>query len=621
GKYLYFLSNRFFEPIMDSQNFDYIFPSGAKPCLIPLRLDIPSPFASAQREARAPGDDSAKSDKKDDKGGKDAKKKEDDKKKDTPEPVKIDLDGVSDRVVAFPVPIARYGMVFGVEGKALFTSSPLEYESWMDEVTEDNSAKDVLHVHDFDTEKTEVLVNGISDVQTSLKAKHLLVTVGRRLRAVSASGLSKSSLSSSDSAGRESGWIDLDRVSVEINPRAEWRQMFREAWRLQRDHFWNTAMSDVNWQNVHDRYLPLVDRCASRAEFSDLMWEMQGELGTSHCYEMGGDYRPEPRYHQGFLGADIELRGNAWRIVNIVRGDSWDSIVSSPLADPAVNVKNGDEIVAVNGAKVNRSLSPFECLVNASGANIALRLRSGGKERDVVVRCLRSEAMLRYRNWVEGNRAAVHKASKGRIGYVHIPDMGPLGFAEFNRYFPREVECEGLIIDVRFNGGGHVSQLLLQRLLRKRIGYDINRWGKPMSYPADAPMGPMAALTNEHAGSDGDMFSHCFKLYKLGPLIGKRTWGGVVGIWPRHALVDGTVTTQPEFSFWFSDVGYGIENYGTDPDIEVDIAPQDFARGKDPQLECGIAEVEKLIRKMKPRVPEFKGRPSLKAPRLPKAKR
>jgi tricorn protease len=201
------------------------------------------------------------------------------------------------------------------------------------------------------------------------------------------------------------------------------------------------------------------------------------------------------------------------------------------------------------------------------------------------------------------------------VGYIHIPDMGARGFAEFHRYFRTEMDKEGLIIDVRFNGGGHVSDLLLSKLLRRRIGYDQSRWEGTFPYPIEAPVGPMVCLTNEYAGSDGDMFSHAFKLYKLGPLIGKRTWGGVVGIWPRHALVDGTVTTQPEYAFWFEDVEWGVENYGTDPDIEVEITPNDHARGEDPQLERGLAEIRKLMKKA-PRPPTLDKRPNLKPPRL-----
>ena len=201
---------------------------------------------------------------------------------------------------------------------------------------------------------------------------------------------------------------------------------------------------------------------------------------------------------------------------------------------------------------------------------------------------------------------------------MHIPDMGARGYSEFHRYFPLEVTRQGLVVDVRFNGGGNVSQLLIQKLLRRRIGYDITRHSESFDpYPADSPLGPMVALTNEYAGSDGDIFSHAFKRYELGPLIGTRTWGGVIGIFPRHALVDGTITTQPEFSYWFEDVGWGVENYGTDPDIVVEMTPQDYRAGRDPQLERGITEVMNQIEALDVSYPDVKIRPTRKIPKLP----
>jgi tricorn protease len=204
------------------------------------------------------------------------------------------------------------------------------------------------------------------------------------------------------------------------------------------------------------------------------------------------------------------------------------------------------------------------------------------------------------------------------VGYVHIPDMGPNGYAEFHRAYLAEVDREGLVVDVRYNGGGHVSPLILEKLARHRVGYDASRWGQsPEPYPPESVLGPMVALTNEMAGSDGDIFSHGFKLMKLGPLLGKRTWGGVIGISPQHILADGTVTTQPEYSFWFQDVGWGVENYGTDPDIEVDNTPQDYVRGVDAQLERAIQEINKLLEANPPKLPTLDGRPSRALPKLP----
>jgi tricorn protease len=314
---------------------------------------------------------------------------------------------------------------------------------------------------------------------------------------------------------------------------------------------------------------------------------------------MGGEYRHRPHYRQGFLGVDwsYDAPNNRYRIAYIVKGDPADSKATSPLNSPGLNVTEGDAVLAINGQRVGPNRSPQELLVNQAGNEVQLTIEQvANKEtRVITVKALEDERPARYREWVENNRRFVHEASEGKVGYIHIPNMMGAGYAEFHRGYLAEYDYPALLIDVRWNGGGHVSGLLLEKLARRRLGYDFPRWGEPEPYPAESPRGPMVALTNEHAGSDGDIFSHSFKLMKLGPLIGKRTWGGVIGIHPRHRLVDGTVTTQPEFSFWFKDVGWNVENYGTDPDIEVDIAPQDFANNVDPQLERALAVALRLI--------------------------
>jgi tricorn protease len=357
---------------------------------------------------------------------------------------------------------------------------------------------------------------------------------------------------------------------------------------------------------------------------------MQGELGTSHAYEVGGDYRPQPSYNQGFLGLDFDYDETVahWRIAHIVQGDVWDDDADSPLNKPGLGIKNGDYLLAINGSAVNGERSPNEALVNQAKEEVLLTIAnheqngetgSMSKPHNVLVKTLLDETPARYREWVNGNRRQVFEATNGRVGYVHIPDMGPYGYSEFHRSYLAEIDRESLIIDVRYNRGGYVSSLLLEKLARKRIGYDISRWSEiPDPYPGESVLGPMVALTNEFAGSDGDIFSHSFKLMGLGPLIGKRTWGGVVGIWPRHPLVDGTVTTQPEYSFWFHDVGWGIENYGTDPDIEIDNTPQDYARGQDVQLEKAIAIILELLEASPPTIPDFGSIPSRELPRLGK---
>jgi tricorn protease len=342
---------------------------------------------------------------------------------------------------------------------------------------------------------------------------------------------------------------------------------------------------------------------------------MQGELGTSHAYELGGEYRASPHYGQGYLGVDwrYDSENDRYRIARIIEGDPAESRESSPLAGPGLNIRVGDAVLAVNGQRIEGRRSPQELLVNQAGCEVQLAIEDGesGEVRTISVKALSSERGVRYREWVEANRRRVYELSQGRVGYIHIPNMVQSGFAEFHRSFLAEYDAPALLIDVRWNSGGDVSGLLLNKLARRRLGYDFPRWATPVPYPAESPRGPMVALTNEHAGSDGDMFCHSFKLMGLGPLIGKRTWGGVIGYVHEHRLVDGTVITEPEYSFWFRDVGWSVENYGTDPDIEVDITPQDYVQGSDPQLERAVQEALKQLEIVGYLTPEPGERPVL----------
>ena len=606
GKFLYFLSYRVFDPVYDNLHFDLGFPRGVKPYLVTLRKDTPSPFVPVPK----PPEDK-----------KDEAKAKADAKKDAV--VKIDFDGIESRILAFPVEDGRYQQIAGIHGKVLFTSLPIEGSlhgnNWPPSA--EPQGKAILEVFDFETQKAEELVAKMSYFVLSADRKILVYRAGRRLRVLKAGEKPDEKLAK-EPPGKKSGWIDLGRVKVSVKPPAEWRQMYREAWRLQRDQFWTADMSKVNWQAVYDRYLPLVERIATRAEFSDLMWEMQGELGTSHAYEFGGDHRQPPRYDLGLLGADFvyDAAVKAWKIKHIVQGDPWDEEGRSSLAAPAVNVREGDTLLSIGGHHLNAATHPNALLVNQSGEEMLITVgdAKGKGPRTVTVKTLASEFPARYREWVETNRRLVHEGTKGRVGYVHIPNMGPLGYSEFHRYFLSEIDREGLVVDVRFNGGGHVSELILEKLARRRIAYNQSRWSNVQPYPVDSVAGPMVAITNEYAGSDGDIFSHGFKLLKLGPLIGKRTWGGVIGIWPRHSLMDGSFTTQPEFSFWFKDVGWKVENYGTDPDIEVEMRPQDFVAGRDPQMERALQEINKALRTNPPRQPDFGQRPDLSVPHLSK---
>jgi tricorn protease len=604
GKYLYFLSNRHLDPVYDTVQFELSFPANIKPYLITLRKDIPSPFKytkTAPSGLEAPFSE------------KDLLKPKKKLKK-----LKIELDDIQDRVMPFPLPAAKYGQIWGIKEKVLFTISPIEgsIKTWLS--LDESSANATLQFFDFKEQKSGVITKGITSFKVSQNSEILIYRAKNRLRIAKPVEKLDRKLQN-EPVGPKSGWLDLSRIKVMVEPRAEWQQMYHDAWRLQRDHFWTKDMSGVNWKKVYKRYLPLLDRIGTRSEFADLIWEMQGELGTSHAYEWGGDYRPEPQYKQGFLGADFQYdkKFNAYRITNIVKGDPWDKETTSPFLTPGSNVKKGDLIFAIDAKRATRDRMPQELLVNRAGAEVSITVSGpkGRNKRTYSITTLRDEAPARYRDWVEANRNKVHRRSKNKIGYIHIPDMGPQGFVEFHRYFLNEIQYPGLVVDVRFNRGGHVSQLLIEKLARKIVGYDITRWGQPSSYPYESARGPIVALTNECAGSDGDIFSHAFKLYKIGPLIGKRTWGGVIGISPYYTLSDGGLTTQPEYSFWFFDVGWGVENYGTEPDIEVENRPQDYVQGKDLQLERAIKECLKLLKKHPPKIPKFDKKPRLPLPK------
>jgi len=623
GRYLYFLSARVFDPVYDMLYFDLGFPKGVRPYAIMLRAGDPSPFIAAPRGLGAPsppaGDDKGADGSADPPRAKPAAKSGKKARATValPPALRIDVDGMAGRVTAFPMPEGRYEKVVGIAGKVLFINHPVAGSLGHDFGSIEPDASGVLEVFDLAELKHDTLIpSGVTDIEVARDGTTAVVQSARRLRAVKA-GEKPPEGKDAEGPGRASGWLDLGRIKVSVDPGSEWDQMYLEAWRLQRDHFWVADMSGVDWARIRDRYRPLIARVASRKEFSDLVWEMQGELGTSHAYEVGGDYRPPPAYALGHLGAQFAFDGRRWRVESIVAGDPWDPGATSPLTAPGVGVQVGDTVLAINGLPLDATTPPAARLVNQAGQTVALTIGDarGRTPRTVMVTALPEEFTARYRAWVSANRARVHDATGGRVGYVHVPDMGPSGYAEFHRAYGPEVERDALIVDVRFNRGGHVSALVLEKLNRRRLGFAVPRWGAPEPYPEDSPSGPLVAITNANAGSDGDIFSHCFKLFGLGPLVGTRTWGGVIGISPTHVLVDGTLTTQPEYSFWFRDVGWGVENYGTDPDHVVEIRPQDHAAGRDPQLETAIDLATRALRTHKPLTADVVRRPNLALPR------
>jgi len=643
GKYLYFVSLRDYQPVRDEAQFDYSFPLAGRPFLVTLRKDVPSPLVPRIRPFIKEKDEKDKDKDKDkpkeqttmDNNGVTEKKAPAEKKI---ADVKIDFDGISGRILALPVEQGIYSQLTALKkGKLLYLRYPLKTISPLAPSTDEKSG--TLLSFDFDELKENSLESDVESFDLGADFETLVYRSKKNLHVIDAtkkgddSGAKKNA---TQDPGRESGYIDLARIKLLVEPEKEWLQMYREAWRLQKEDFWVEDMSKVDWELVRKRYEALIPYVRTRTELSDLIWEMQGELGTSHAYESMGDYEPTRSYRRGFLGADLswDETQHGYRIDRILRGDSWEPEVDSPLAEPGLNLHEGDFITAVGGHVVSEDLSVDELLVDQSGQRVQLTIHSTAqdapsasavesgsvaptgvvaakpRDRQVVVRTLKSERELRYRNWVEANRKVVHDLSKGQLGYVHIPDMGVRGFSEFHRGYLAEKRFPGLVVDVRYNGGGNVSALLLEKLLRKRIAYGVPRYGLPEAYPYESVGGPLVALTNQFAGSDGDIFSHAFKQYKLGPLVGKRTWGGVIGISSSRKLVDGTLTTQPEFAFWFSDVGWNLENYGVDPDIQVEVTPQDSRANKDPQLEKAVELGLSALQEKPFRLPDFTKRPA-----------
>ncbi|HEX8968089.1 MAG TPA: PDZ domain-containing protein, partial [Chloroflexota bacterium] len=438
GKYLYFIGQRDYDPVYDELHFDLGFPKGSRPFAITLRKDLDNPFIP---RPRPPESQEAAA----------LKKAESEEGPPAPPRIEIDLDGITDRALAFPVGEGRYGRIAGIKGKVLFSSYPIEGARHRARGDDERSARGVLESFEFETQKQDRLVDGISDFSIGRDGKTLLYQSSDRLRVLKA-GEKAPEKKDDARPGRENGWIDLGRVKVSIEPAAEWKQMFQEAWRLQREQFWTEDLSGIDWDAVNRLYQPLVERVTTRSEFSDLLWELQGELGTSHAYEMGGEYRSGPNYRQGFLGADwtFDAASGGYRITHLARGDTWDAETTSPLTGPGVNLREGDHVLAINGQPLGPDATPAQRLVNQAGNEVLLTVRRAAdpEPHTVTVKALADERPARYRDWVEANRRAVHQATAGRVGYIHVPDMGPDGYAEFHRAFLVEYDRDALIVDV-----------------------------------------------------------------------------------------------------------------------------------------------------------------------------
>ena len=634
GKYLAFLSRRSFDPIYDEHAFDLTFPASWRPFLVPLAARTPSPFGASPDgrpvspgeegtdDLPAPAEDEERGDGAED-DEKDAKK--DDPKKDdgAPPRVVVDVEGLTARVVPVPVPAARYSGMQAGKDCLLWYRIPVSGvlgDSIAD--TDDRAERPVLERFDLVRRKLDVIADPVSAFAVSGDGTRLVVRDGQTLRVLRTDRSGSDAPSANDPDEFE---IDTSRIVVTVDPTAEWRQMFDEAGRLMRDHFWVADMAGVDWEAELARYRPLVDAVGSHDDLVDLLWEVHGELGTSHAYvraSKGGNADGRP----GLLGADLEPSpdGEGWRVVRVLPPETSAPAARSPLSGPGVDVRPGDVILEVGGRPVDPGYGPAPLLLAGADKLVELTVRSGpdrpdaGSVRRVVVKPLSSEAALRYHDWVAGRRAFVADRSDGRLGYLHVPDMGAQGWAQLHRDLSRETSRDGLILDVRGNGGGHTSQLVIEKLARKVIGWDAPRHRQATTYPEDAPRGPVVALADELAGSDGDIVTSAIKRLGIGPVVGVRTWGGVIGIDGRYRLVDGTSVTQPRYATWFDDTGWSVENHGVDPDVEVVMRPQDWVAGRDPQLERAVDLALAALRERPAvRPPDPATRPSRRRPDLP----
>lgn len=614
GKYLYFLSNRSYNEVIGVYDMEFANPKATRVYVVTLRADTPSPFAPRSDEAGAKPEDKSKPEDKDK-----------DKKKPVPE-VKVDLDGIGNRVVALPIPAGNLSQLAAGKGLVFYLSQPIQGLSGP--VAGESPA---IHGFDFKERKDSVVAAGPTSFVLSFEGTRILYCAPKHGDGGGAEeqegpsdrifGLIDAKIPDKDAAKVGDGALKLEDLMMEVDPRAEWMQMFNETWRQQRDFFFEAAMNGVDWVAEKKRYEPLAAAAASRYDLTYVLGEMVGELANSHTYVGGGDGPDLKTVNVGVLGVDFELDSAAgmYRIKKIYHGENWNDVLRSPLTEPGVNAHEGQYLLAVNGRPVRPPQNPYEPFVNTNGKNVTLTLNDKPRDKGaatVTIRPIGSELPLRELDWIETNRKKVDQLSGGKIGYVYLPDMGGAGLNELvKQYFP-QLRKQGLIFDVRYNGGGFVDQLIFARLRRILAGMGSARLWESNTYPDNVFYGHMACVTNEYAASDGDMFTHFFKQYKLGPVVGMRTWGGVRGIRGYIPLMDGGYMTRPEFSLYGLDSKWLIENHGVEPDVVVDNRTDLVVKGADPQLEKAVElvllEIETHPKKLPARPPDLPAYPPAK---------
>lgn len=603
GKYLYFISNRTFNPVLDERDFEHIVTATGKVYAAILSADTLSPFAPEElrpvkaEEAKG-GDEPEPAAEDADAAEKDATAADKDGEKSIAKPrlvpVKIDTDGLGDRIVEFPMEPGNYEALRAVKGAVLFVSRPTK--GMLDEPEDaapGGTPDGTLHRFDIEKKKDEVFVEGVRDYTISADGSRMAYRTGDTIEIAATDA-------KPDPEAEDKESVNPAALPLEVDPAAEWAQIFTEAWRLQRDFYWSADMAGIDWPLVRRRYAVLLPRISTRNELNDMVGRVLAELGTSHTYVWGGDTERSRSLSVGLLGADLEpdAAAGAMRFAHLLRAESWETDTPNPLLATGVGISEGDYLWTINGRACPPGEEAYGLLAGLAGRQVQLTVGSradGSDARDVQIEALDDERTLRHRDWCRRNREYVAQASGGRIGYMHLSDMDAQGLVEFIKFFYPQVGKDGLVIDVRYNGGGFVSQMIIERLARTLWAYQRPRRGASFSYPTRVQQGYKAVLINHWSASDGDIFPASFQIKKLGPVIGTRSWGGVIGIRADKPFIDGGMSSQPEFAWWEPGKGWTIENHGVDPDVVIDNSPADQAAGRDAQLDRAIAEIQKKL--------------------------
>ncbi|MCE5208959.1 MAG: PDZ domain-containing protein [Chloroflexi bacterium] len=559
-----------------------------------LSSEEPSPFAPESDEEKP--EEKPAVEKKSEENGMDAIGNYTAKKTEDPV-VKVDLEGLQQRIVALPVAERTYSRLQAAENK-LFYLEVLPNQPMSDAVPAFS-----LNVFDFKERKSEIFVERVQNYWLSANGKMLMY------RAAGGNDFSIVSIDKKPAAG--DGALNLDAMQILVDPKAEWKQIFREAFRVQRDFFYDAGMHGLDLEAAYRKYLPFLEHVAHRDDLNYLMCEFSGEIVAGHIFIMMGDIPAPDVVPVGLLGADYEVNADGfYRIKKIYDGINWHPELRSPLTEPGVNIKEGEYILAVNGKPLRSPDNIYRLFEQTADKVTDLLVGETSdmeKARTVTVKPLASEALLRHWAWIEGNRKKVDELSDGRVAYVYMPDTSLDGYANFNRYYFSQLDKEAVVLDERFNAGGSVADYVIDLLNRPLLSYWATREGKSFATPNGSIFGPKAMIINELAGSGGDAMPHFFRRRGLGKLVGKRTWGGLIGIYDYPVLMDGGRLTSPRLAIFSPDGEWEVENVGISADVEVEMAPKEVFAGHDPQLEKAV---EVVLEELKAHPFERKPRPA-----------